>query len=264
MPELPDVEGFKQYLDSSALRQKIETTHVRDKRICEEGVSPSVLARALKSSSLRESHRHGKHLFVRIGSGGWLVFHFGMTGEFVYEEAGGDEPKYARFVIDFSNGRRLVYLNRRMLGKVGLAEDVDGYLAEHDIGPDALGEDLTLRRFRKLMEGRRGVLKSVLMDQSLVAGIGNVWADEVLFQAGLSPKLRADDLDDDQVKELHGAIRSVLRRGAKHGGDVDQLPDSWLIPNREDGADCPRCGGRVKKATISGRSAYFCAECQTG
>jgi len=262
MPELPDVEGFKQYLDSTALRQKIRTTHVRDKRILEEGVSASALGRALKGSSLRESRRHGKHVFVRIGSGGWLTMHFGMTGELVYNDGDDEEPKYARVVIELSKGKRLSYTCRRMLGEVGLTDDVDAYLQEHDIGPDALDSKLTLTKFRKSLEGRRGAIKGVVMDQSLLAGVGNVYADEVLFQARVHPQLKIDDLDDEEIGEVFKTMRRVLKLAAKHGGEVDQLPSSWLIPHREDGADCPKCTGKVKKTKVSGRSTYYCPRCQ--
>ncbi len=262
MPELPDVEGFRMYLDSTALRQKITGAHVRDARILEEGISAGVLGRRLVGGSLRETRRHGKLVFARISAGGWLVFHFGMTGELVYGEMEGEEPRHTRVSIEFARGTRLAYLSRRMLGRVGLCEDVDGYIEEHGLGPDALDERLTLTRFRKLMAGRRGTLKGVLLDQSLVAGIGNEWGDEILFQAGLDPQRRSDELSDEEVAAIHRAMRTALKRGAANGGDVDALPGSWLLPHRRPGGECPRCGGALRTVKVSGRTSYFCPRCQ--
>jgi formamidopyrimidine-DNA glycosylase len=261
MPELPDVEGFKAQLDETSLHKEIAATHVHDERILDD-VTASLLGRRLKGAKFTRSRRHGKHLFAKAGDAGWLVLHFGMTGSLAYEERQGDPPGHARVVIDFANDHRLAYICRRMLGKVGFAEDIKRFIADEGLGPDALAEDVTLSHFREMMRGRSGSLKGLLMDQSFIAGIGNVWSDEILYQATLHPKQRANDLSDQDVKTLHRTMRRVLEVGAQHGGRADELPNSYMLPHREEGASCPKCNGEMKKITVAGRSAYICPDCQ--
>ena len=123
---------------------------------------------------------------MRLARDGWLTLHFGMTGDLRYLEPGGDDVRYDRVRLDFGNGR-LAYVNRRMLGRVGLADDADAFIAAEELGPDALDPAFDLAALAAALDGRRDV-KTVLMDQSVVAGIGNIYADEILFQARLHPK----------------------------------------------------------------------------
>ncbi len=261
MPELPDVAGFKSYLDATALHQRIGRSRLIDDRI--RGRSGSqLLSRRLKGTALHDTRRHGKFLFAAAGDAGWLVLHFGMTGELRYEQQEGDPPQYTRFVIEFDNGYRLVYLCRRMLGRVDFTDDLSAFIEAEQLGPDALDDDLTLRRFREMLAERRGTLKGLLLDQSFIAGAGNIWGDEVLFQAGLHPERRADTLDADEVKRLYQALRRVMRLGERRDGHIDKLPRSWMLPHRDDGGPCPRCGAAFERITVSGRTSHICPNCQ--
>jgi formamidopyrimidine-DNA glycosylase len=261
MPELPDVAGFQTYLNATALHQPIARTRVLDQRILGQA-SPALIARRLKGSTLDQTHRHGKFLFARVQNAGWLVLHFGMTGQLKYEGSPKDLPEYARLAIVFSNGSRLSYLCRRMLGQVDFTDELDAFVQQQDLGPDALDDSVTRKRLAERLSDRRGSLKGLLLDQSFIAGVGNVWADEVLFQAGLDPRSRADHLSDDQVASLYRALRRVMKTGAKHNGRIDRLPDDWLLGHRETGHPCPRCGGRIETVTVLGRSSYVCPNCQ--
>jgi formamidopyrimidine-DNA glycosylase len=261
MPELPDVAGFKAYLDATSLHQTIASSSVVDARIL-EGASPRALARRLKGRRLARTHRHGKFLFAEVDGNGWLVLHFGMTGGLRYYQKDRDRPKHAKLILDLANGYHLAYTSQRVLGQVSCADDVQDFVGEQELGPDALAEGLDGNRFAELLSDRRGNLKGRLMDQSLVAGIGNVYSDEILFQAGWHPMTAVEGLDQCDFRRLYRVMRRVLSTAARRLGKVEDLPKSYLLPHRGEGDGCPRCGGKVRKMRVSGRGAYFCPNCQ--
>lgn len=260
MPELPDVQVFEDYLDQTALHQRIEHVYVSAKGLLDD-VSASTLRSHLTGRALEGSRRHGKHLFVDAGEGGWLRLHFGMTGYLRYYAQDGAPPDHVRLRLDFAGDHHLAYSNTRRMGQIGLVDDVDAYLEAARLGPDALDPELDVARFREALAGRSGALKSTLMNQSVVAGIGNVYADEILFDAGVHPEAKTDALRAETVEALFGAMKRALRRAIE--ARVEDFPDDFLVPHRRDGAECPRCGGTVKKIEVSGRSAYYCRDHQT-
>lgn len=260
MPELPDVSAFKDYLERTAVGRQVLEAEVVDARIL-RNVTPTAFARAVRGHRLAKARRHGKLLFAQLDSGGALAMHFGMTGELAAYSTGTERPRYARVVFTLDRGRELAYLNRRMLGWVGIVADVDAFLADEKIGPDALDEGLNYAAFRDRLQGRSAAIKSILMDQQVIAGIGSVWGDEVLFHAGIDPRRPVRDLGDRELHALYTAARRVLRTGARHGGVAARLPKGYLLPHRDEGA-CPRCGGPLKKIKVSGRPTHFCPNCQ--
>jgi formamidopyrimidine-DNA glycosylase len=253
MPELPDVEAFRGYLDATALHHAVTGVHVRDERIL-EGTTPAALGRALHGRALTGTRRHGKHLLALVEEDGALVLHFGMTGGLRYER----EPQLGRsdvMVVDFDNGYHLVIESQRRLGRVGLTRDPEGFAGARDLGPDALS--LSEEAFLGCLGSGRATVKSALMDQGRLAGIGNVYSDEILFDAGIHPRRRLSGLGDDERRRLYGSLRRVLEQAADCGADPDCFPDDWLTPARE-ARPCPRCGGTIEKLTVSGRTAYAC------
>lgn len=260
MPELPDVEVFRQYLDATSLHQEIGEAEVRDRRLLED-VTADALEAALEGSSLEETRRHGKHLFVRPSGGRWLRLHFGMTGELEYRKASSSRPpEHTALMLRFENGYRLAYVNMRRLGHIGLVEEPDAFIREKGLGPDALDPELGPDGFRELLQGRRGTIKGALMDQSLLAGVGNVYADEALFRARIHPASTVSELDAGALGRLHGALLGVLRSAIRARVEADRFPDSFLLPDREDGAPCPHCGSPLEKIAVSGRPTYLCPE----
>jgi formamidopyrimidine-DNA glycosylase len=217
----------------------------------------------LKGRELERTRRHGKHLFARLSGDGWLRLHFGMTG-FVeyYRGNGGKESDHVRLLLEFEDGYRLAYDCQRKLGEVGLVDDVEGFIEQRDLGPDPLAEDFDLERFRELLEGRRGSVKSALMNQSLMAGIGNVYSDETLFQAGIHPMTAVRDMEPSDLRRLHRAMDRVLRTAIERRVDPDDFPRSWLTPRRGARDRCPKCGGALASETIAGRTAWFCTDHQ--
>lgn len=261
MPELPDVETFRRYLNSTALHKKIAGTHVLDERILGE-TSRNSLGRFLKGEELEETTRHGKFLFAKAGSRGWLVLHFGMTGELKYQKTSKEEVEYARFTVDFTDDHRLIYSCRRMLGKVDFTDNLKDFAEKQELGPDALDDKVNLEWFSKTLSERNSTLKSFLMNQSIIAGIGNVYSDEIFFRAELHPGIKTSKLKKGDVERLYNCMHEVLEKAIDVQADVERMPEDFLLPHREPEARCPNCGGKIKKETIAGRSSYFCPKCQ--
>ena len=265
MPELPDVELFKRRLDASALNQIISKVVVSDARILGK-LAPRAFAAKLEGRRFVGSRRHGKHLLVALERDGWLTLHFGMTGSLEYFERLEDEPPYTRVRFDFAKGRHLAYINRRMLGRVGWTEDADAFIRTEDLGPDALDPGFDLAAFRAALGGGRKTVKAALMDQSAMAGIGNIFADEILFQAKLHPATPASRLTVRETERLFRQTRKVLETAIDCGAGSEQfqdrLPKRSLLPQRKKGGHCPRCGAALELFKASGRTGYFCAACQ--
>lgn len=259
MPELPDVEVFGQYFDATSLHQEIAEVEVHSRQVLED-VSAQELETALRGRTFESTRRHGKWLFVELDDGNWLVLHFGMTGFLKYFKDEGNEPAHSRLLIQFSNGYHLAYDSQRKLGEIDLIEDVEHFISEHDLGPDALG--LKLDEFREILADRRGMIKSALMDQSLMAGIGNVYSDEILFQAGIHPRATVSQLDEGTLETLFRRMKQVLHTAIECRADPAQFPDSYITLHRHRDGKCPKCGGEIEQVKVSGRTAYSCPECQ--
>jgi formamidopyrimidine-DNA glycosylase len=259
MPELPEVEIFKRYFNATSLNQRIDDVDVRNTYILKE-TSARELARGLKGRRFESSRRHGKHLFVRADGELWLRLHFGMTGSLQYFKNNEQVPRHARVVFVFANNHRLAFDDQRQFGQIGLLKDVDEFLKEHKLGPDAI--DLGLGEFRKILGKRRGAVKSVLLNQRVIAGIGNIYADEILFRVRMHPTTETSRLGDKALTKLFRASHFVLRKAIAAKAHTSQMPRSWLLPHRGKGEKCPRCGRGLKSLRIGSRAAWFCAHCQ--
>ena len=265
MPELPDVEVFGRYLDRTCKGRVIRCVTVNDPRLL-SGISSEAFAARLEGVRILSSMRHGKYLLVRLAPAGWLWMHFGMTGALRHWEGGETEPPYTRIRVDFVDGHHLAYTNLRRLGAVGCAEDAASFIAAQHLGPDALDPHFDLAAFERVLSARKGDIKSLLMDQSALAGIGNIYSDEILFQAGIHPKTKIDRLGVDARERLFRQIKRVLETAIECGSgaelNTDALPRSFLLRQRRKGGHCPRCGDEVATAKFSGRTAYYCPHCQ--
>ena len=259
MPELPEVETFKRYLDRTSLRQRITGVEVRDAYVLKR-VSARELTRRLKGRRFENSHRHGKHLFVRTGDELWLRLHFGMTGDLQYFKGDEEAPKTVRVLFHFTNNRRLAFDDQRKFGEIELIEDVDEFLDTRGIGSDALHLDLT--EYHSIFRTQRGAVKAILLNQKLMAGIGHLYADEILFHACIHPAMEAARLDDKALRRLFRATRYVLEKAIALKTDFNRVPNSWLLTRRGKRGKCPRCGRALKSATIGGRTSWFCTHCQ--
>ncbi|HUP60416.1 MAG TPA: DNA-formamidopyrimidine glycosylase family protein [Thermoanaerobaculia bacterium] len=264
MPELPEVETYKRYFAKHALHQRIARVDVRDERILAD-IRKETFAGRLKGREFTETLRHGKHLFCRVtGQPGnratapaptWLHLHFGMTGDLAYYRAPEPPPRFAKIVFEFDGGGRLAFEDMRLFGLANLVDDPDAFIRERGLGPDPL--DLDSRAFARLLDKRRGAIKSLLMSQEIIAGLGNLYVDEILFQTNIHPRRPAGRLRDAETRALFTTMRRILRTAIER-----DLPPRSLFHHREEGERCPRCGGTLRRTVVFGRTTYFCPKHQ--
>ncbi|PYI70071.1 MAG: formamidopyrimidine-DNA glycosylase [Verrucomicrobia bacterium] len=241
------------------MHQRIISVDVRDAYVL-KGVTAPELARRLKGRRFESSCRHGKHLFVRADRELWLQLHFGMTGSLDYFKYDEVAPKTARVIFRFADNCRLAFDDQRKFGEIELIEDVGEFLQTRGLGPDALG--IGLSQFKAIVGKHRGAVKAILLNQRLIAGIGNLYADEILFHARMHPATEAARLSDKDLRRLFRATRYVLDKAIALKTDFNRLPKSWLLTHRGKRGRCPRCGRALKSAIIGGRTAWFCTHCQ--
>jgi formamidopyrimidine-DNA glycosylase len=257
VPELPDVEGFRRELAGSLPGRRIRHVQVGDPGIL-RNTTARTLGRQLTGHRFGAPRRHGKWLILPT-DGPTLLVHSGMTGHPYYAADGAEPVGYERLVVSLDKGE-LRYADLRKLRGVWLAaddDDIAGVMGPQ--GPDALG--LALRAFREVLSGRRGALKPTLMDQSVIAGLGNLLTDEICWRASMRPTRPVADLDDDDVKRLHAAMGHVLRTSVRYG----RVPglSRWLTGVRDDpDPSCPRCGARLAHGRVGGRTSLWCPRCQ--
>jgi formamidopyrimidine-DNA glycosylase len=261
MPELPEVETFARYFAKHALHQTIARVQVRDERIL-GAIRKETFVRRLKGRAFTAVRRHGKHFFAEAGEGVWLHLHFGMSGDLAYYRDLAEEPRFARVVFDFAGGAHLAFEDMRLFGVAELVSSPDAFIADRGLGPDPLDPAFTFAKFAALLERRRGAIKSLLMSQEILAGLGNLWVDETLFQASVSPRRPIDRLKKEEERAIFTAMRRILREViARHerGGDVSPR---YLYHHRDTDTPCPRCGGVLKRTVVFGRTTYYCASHQ--
>lgn len=262
MPELPDVEIFKQYLNATCLHQTIETVDINAEDMV-KGISEKKLKEQLRNNRFISSHRHGKYLFAELESNGWLVLHFGMTGFLKYFKNPEKRPGHVRLCIGFSNGYHLAYDCRRKLGKIGFTQSLRKFIRETGLGPDAMDPDFELDSFKKILLKSKGSIKGVLMNQDMLAGVGNVYADEILFQSGVHPKAKTNALKEEILEGLFQVMREdVLPTAILCRADPSQFPGRYIIPHRQKGESCPKCRRVLQQIKVSGRTTYLCPKCQ--
>ena len=248
MPELPEAERAREQIDR-ALGREVVAVEDGDTYVCRPH-APGEIAAALTGQTLLRTHRRGKFLWVET-TGPVLGLHLGMAGRIEIDQPPAPNG-WDRFALDFAGGGRLALHDKRRLGRALLEPDFD------HVGPDAA--ELGRSGFRERV-GKGGVaIKARLLDQGVLAGVGNLLADETLWRARLSPRRPAGSLSLEELdrlrRELRAATRSAIRLGGVHTG-------AMIGERRPDGA-CPRCGGAMARATIGGRTTYWCPACQPG
>jgi formamidopyrimidine-DNA glycosylase len=245
VPELPEAERARQAIESGGLHRRIVAVDDSDTYVCRPH-TPGEIADALVGRELISAHRRGKAMWVQTSDDGPVLgLHLGMAGHIVVDE----EPSprgWDRFVLHLEDGGSLALRDKRRLGRARLEPDVDA------LGPDAA--EIPRAAFRARVGRGSAPLKARLMDQGVVAGIGNLLADEILWRARLDPRRPAGELSVEELdrlrREVRAAMRSAVRRGGAHTGDV-------IAERRRDG-HCPRCGAEMARATVGGRTTFWC------
>jgi formamidopyrimidine-DNA glycosylase len=246
MPELPEAERARQTLES-ALGRRIVDVDDRDSYVCRPH-APGEIAAALKGHTLATAHRRGKFLWLETEEGPALGLHLGMAGRIVVDPE--DTSRWDRFALEFADGGRLVLRDKRRLGRAELNPDFS------HVGPDAalVGRD----DFRRLIGRGRAPVKARLLNQRAISGVGNLLADQALWQARISPMRLTSDLSTEDLDRLRRAIRAAVRSAIRKGG----AHTGRFIESRHSDGVCPRDGGVLKRATVGGRTTYWCPVCQ--
>ena len=257
MPELPEVERARLLIAERALGREIAGVDDSDTYVCRPH-APGEIAAALTGLRLVAAHRRGKTMWVETDGGPVLGLHLGMAGRIVVDDraegdywrdaanGNGPRPVWDRFALHFADGGALILRDKRRLGRAVLDPRLDG------LGPDAaeVGRDA----FRERVGRGEAPLKARIMDQSVIAGVGNLLADEALWRARLDPRRPAGGLDQTDLDRLRREIRAATRRAIDRGG----VHTGDLVPHRRRDGSCPRCGAALSRATIGGRTSYWC------
>jgi formamidopyrimidine-DNA glycosylase len=243
MPELPEAERARRQIER-ALGREIVAVDDRDTYVCRPH-APGEIAAALVGRRLTEAHRRGKFLWAETDGGPELGLHLGMAGSIVVDEPAAPNG-WDRFSLEFAGGGRLALRDKRRLGRAVIEPDFS------HVGPDAAEVDRAL--FRERIGRGTAPIKARLLDQRAISGVGNLLADEALWRARIHPARPAGELTVGELdrlrREVRAAMRSAIRRGGAHTGD--------LIPHRNRGDVCPRCGTPLERGTIGGRTTFWC------
>lgn len=252
MPELPDVEGYRRIFAAHAAGKRVTGVRWVDTSMLRDA-TPRLLTRALRDKRFGGPQRQGK-LLICPADGATLLLHFGMTGKLVFSENGA-RHRHDRLALDLEDGR-LHYRNMRKFGGIWLARsDPELERIRGRLGPDWLS--VSAAQFDRMVERKRASTKAALMDQSMAAGLGNLTADEALWQARVDPVRPAASLTPAERRRLYRKIQQVLRDSIPYG--LVPAKAAWLTGarNRRDAA-CPRCGGRLERRKVAGRTTVFC------
>jgi len=287
MPELPEVETVCRQLDPELTGRTIESLEVLDARWCRP-TPPRRLERAVAGATIAGLHRRGKYLLLGLDGERTLVMHLRMTGNLVLvegeskldpsegqrlyegERSTSERHLRARFALD--DGRELWFTDPRRFGEAFLIDDAKLDERFAGLGVEPFSGDFTAAALAQMAAGRTAPLKSFLLDQRHVAGVGNIYADEALFRARLHPLSPAGSMKPEHAEALRDAVVAALKAGIDRGGaSIDDyrdgrggmgtMQDEFLVHTRE-GEECPECGGPISRIVVSGRSTYYCPTCQ--
>lgn len=267
MPELPEVETIRRELRSLILNKKVKDFQCGDKIFLKKPKSLSSWKKTIRGLRIKEVERKGKFLSLRLSNGFYLVIHLKLTGQLIY--GGNDDVKIK---ILFSDGSFLSYKDKRRFGEWFLLKELGEIPLLKEIGIDPMEETFTLDILRELLEKKNTTLYRFLLDQRVISGIGNIYANEILYRAKLSPFRRTKPLKEEELTNLYYSIKEILNKALKHrGSSIDTYLDVWGNPGKysyqhivygKEGQFCPHCPSKIMRRKVDGRSVYFCPGCQ--
>jgi formamidopyrimidine-DNA glycosylase len=273
VPELPEVETYVRSLALQLAGKRIVDARVFWPRIV-AAPEPSLLVELIRGQRFDSFRRRGKYMLFGLDSGETLIIHLRMTGELRLQPPTVEPDKHTHLMLELDSGEWLHYRDQRKFGRIWLVTDPETVLAK--LGPEPLSNAFTPTALAHALNRRTATIKSLLLDQSIVAGVGNIYADEALFTAGIDPQRQGGTLDEEEVTRLVGAIRTVLQWGIDlRGSSLGQGPQNYMPPDgvpgaaqeshqvfRRTGFPCPQCGTPIERIVLAGRSTHFCPHCQ--
>jgi formamidopyrimidine-DNA glycosylase len=259
MPELPEVEAARERLEGRILGRRIRSAEAVHDPVLFRGITGRRLAEALVGRRVKAVGRRGKHLWFELDRRPWPSFHFGMTGSFAVYDEPAARPRFWRLEVVFAGGVRIAFSDPRRFGRIRLQRDPAREPPISRLGADPLLEPPTRRTLEEVLARRRAPLKAVLLDQTVFAGVGNWVADEILYQARLSPVRPASSLDREEVARLRRSLLAVVRRAVAVRADSERFPRTWLFHTRwgrTEGATTAG-GEAIVHATVGGRTTAW-------
>ncbi len=269
MPELPEVETIKNELTPRIVGRKLAGVTLLWDGVVKQSSTADFRSR-LTGREIAGLTRHGKYLLINFTGGDSLAIHLKMSGSLLLSRDSAEPPKYTRAIIHLDKGTDILFRDPRKFGSMWLVRDSSSITGR--LGPEPLGGDFTPQVLAQRLRKRRAPVKALLCDQSVIAGIGNMYADEALFAAGIHPLRRGESLSEEELKHLHRAIQQILRSaiGSKGASIVNYYrPDGGTGTAHFEfkvahgrGKNCPVCGTPVKRTVVRNRGTYFCPRCQ--
>jgi formamidopyrimidine-DNA glycosylase len=253
MPELPEVENYRKYLEGTSLGKTIGELWIDDARLTKPG--KKIFSNRLKKNRFTSVSRIGKYLFVNLADGGCMVMHFGLTGNLSFFNNRVDQPKYTRVLFQFTDGSYLAYICKRKFGWLSYEKNLEQYLANSRLGIDAT--QLTFKDFFEKIGGRNAPVKSLLLDQSIAAGVGNWIADEILYQSKIHPETKTKSLERKEIRTLFNKLKRIIEISLKTEANYDKFPKHFLIHNREPGGKCYYTGKPLIRIVVGGRGSFI-------
>jgi formamidopyrimidine-DNA glycosylase len=276
MPELPEVETIKLQLERKIKGKKIKKVEVKLAKMV-RGVSVAKFKKVVRGVKISNIRRRAKLLIINLATGWSLVIHLKITGQLIYQKRpeSGEKKKYAHLIYQFTDRTRLLHNDMRQFGYVKLVKtsDLEKLFVKEKFGPEPLASHFTLKKFKEILAKKpRAKIKPLLMDQTFMAGIGNIYAQEACFYARVLPTRKAGTLTAEETSRLYRGIRTILPTAIEdRGSSVDAYVDiSGRQGNYEHklkvygrkGKKCYRCKSIIKKIKLAGRGTCFCSKCQ--
>lgn len=275
MPELPEVELISRSLHTIAKGRTIASAELLRERLAPD-ISPGDFSARLSSTTINFVHRRGKHILIDLTGYNTLIVHLRMSGRFSLLQAEADNPKFTHAIFHLTSGERLVFDDQRHFGLMKLVETTRLHEAKelNKLAPEPFSPDFSIEYLTKVVKGSKRSLKEFLLDQTKVCGLGNIYAAEAMFAAGLDPTKPADKLSKASIARLHESIIDVLNVAISHAGTREVDPENlegsyfsglddagWSVYDRE-GEPCKNCETPILRLKQGGRSTYYCRKCQ--
>lgn len=273
MPELPEVEHVVRALSPVVVGRRILAAELNLKRIA-PGISRPGFDRQLRNALITGVGRRGKFILFKLDSGHVLTTHLRMTGKFVALNVDQSLPPYAHVVFYLDDDRRLVFCDMRQFGRMGIFKDLRPPKALQILAPEPFSDEFTEDYFLDTLSRSRRPLKLLLLDQTRVLGLGNIYASEALYLAGVNPMKAANKLSKPRARKLYKAVRDVLQEAIDAGstlridladgnGSYFEAPERFWRVYEQAGEPCVKCGTKIKRVVQGGRSTYYCPKCQS-